>query len=110
MSKFRNIKTTVDGIKFDSKKEANRYTQLRFLESAGEITNLELQPKFVLIGASGEPLTYDNGRKMVYIADFKYTEWSTGQEVIEDVKGHKTAVYKIKKSIMKSMGYTVTEI
>ncbi len=93
MSKYRNKKTQMDGIVFDSKKEAYRYVELRLLEGAGKITSLVLQRKFVF------PLKYDSGRKITYRADFSYFE--DGLEVIEDVKGMKTMVYKMKKAMMK---------
>jgi len=91
-SKYRNIKTVVDGIKFDSKKEAKRYQELKLLEKAGEITDLELQPRFNLIV---------NGKKIcAYIADFRYT--SRDKTIIEDVKGMRTPIYKLKKKLMKA--------
>ena len=51
-NKYRNIKTEVDGIKFDSKREAQRYQELKLLEKGGVISNLELQPKFELLPAN----------------------------------------------------------
>ena len=115
MNKYRNIKTVVDGHIFDSKKEASRYIQLKHLEKNGEITDLELQPRFVLTWGDGEPL-YIQGEKrrtkLTYVADFRYSEWQNGEKVIvvEDVKGMKTRVYKIKKAIMEAMGHTIREI
>jgi len=68
MNKYRNIKTTVDGIRFDSKREAERYSELKLLERAGIITDLKLQPKFELIPK------HNGNRALTYIADFSYTE------------------------------------
>jgi hypothetical protein len=96
MSKYRNVKTTLDGITFDSVKEAKRYAELRLLERAGQIFNLQRQVSFVLI-----PKQERNGkveRPVVYKADFVYTE--NGQEVVEDTKGVKTKEYIIKRKLM----------
>ena len=93
VNKYKAIKTTVDGIKFDSKKEAARYSNLKILEKAGHILDLSLQPRFDLI---------INGVKCgFYKADFKYIE--DGKEIIEDVKGMKTPVYNLKKRLIKAI-------
>lgn len=97
-NKYKNKKVKVDGINFDSMKEARRYKELKLLEMGGAITDLTLQPKFELIptirikGHKTERVTY-------YIADFAYTEKKTGKKVVEDVKGFKTEVYKLKKKM-----------
>lgn len=95
--KYKNQKVTCNGIKFDSKKEANRYSELLLLERAGAITNLELQVPFELI-----PNQKINGkvveRACKYVADFCYTE--NGQRVVEDTKGFRTAEYIIKRKLM----------
>ena len=91
MTKYRAIKTVVDNITFDSKREAQRYGELKLLFRAGQIRNLELQPKldFIL-----------EGEKMfTYKPDFIYFE--NGQRVIEDVKGVKTPVYRLKKKLIE---------
>ncbi len=93
-SKYNNTKTTVDGIVFDSKKEAERYCELRLMEIGNHITNLECQPKIPLMV---------NGRQVGnYIGDFKY--WEAGQWVIEDVKSKATItpVYRLKKKILST--------
>jgi len=95
--KYGNRKTVVDGIKFDSQAEANRYCELKLLEKAGEINNLVLQPKFVLL--SGYKKDGINVRPMYYIADFTY-QAKNGQ-VVEDVKGVQTAVFKLKKKLFE---------
>ena len=92
-NKYRAIKTTIDGIKFDSMKEGARYRQIKLLEKAGKITDLELQPKYDLIV---------NGKKVgLYKADFRYIE--EGKLVVEDVKGMKTAIYNLKKKMIKAI-------
>lgn len=93
-NKFGAVKTKVDGITFDSKKEAGRYKQLRLMEMAGLIKELEIQPKYDLMV---------NGTKIgFYKADFRYIDTQTGKTVVEDVKGGPTAtpVYKLKKKIL----------
>lgn len=90
--KYKNKKTEIDGIIFHSKKEADRYAQLKQLESCGAIENLELQPSFKI---------EHNGIKIcAYKADFRYNH--AGYVVVEDVKGFKTAVYKLKKKLIKA--------
>jgi hypothetical protein len=97
MNKYRNVKTTVDGIKFDSQAEANRYCELKLLERAGRIKDLKLQPKFPILPG------YDkNGKKIrpiYYIGDFAYIE--NGNKVVEDVKGMETKEFKLKKKMFE---------
>lgn len=113
-SKYKATKVEVDGIVFDSKKEARRFEQLKALEASGTISNLQRQVKFVLIPAQREPdrVGVRGGkikgkvieREMAYIADFTYTVTETGQEVVEDVKGFKGGnayeIFKIKRKLM----------
>jgi hypothetical protein len=99
VNKYRNKKVIVDGKEFDSKKEGNRYKELRLLERAGEISNLELQPRFLLqdkFKKNGK--TY---RKIEYVADFKYIE--NGKTIVEDVKGMQTDVFKLKHKIFEKV-------
>lgn len=108
MRKYGSKKVTIDGIVFDSKKEANRYCELKLLERAGRITNLELQKPFELIPTQREPETMTKTGKVKqgkvieqsvkYIADFVYTE--NGKTVVEDTKGYKTKDYIIKRKLM----------
>ena len=100
-NKYGNKKITIDNIVFDSKKEARRYQQLKSMEKAGLITNLALQHKFVLQDA----FVYKNRtyRKIEYIADFSYIRVNDDMLVIEDVKGLKTDVFKIKQKIFIKM-------
>lgn len=107
-SKYRNKKVTVDGIRFDSIKEANRYYDLKLLERAGEITELELQVPFVL----QEGYKTEDGRtvrSIKYVADFVYVD-AEGKRHIEDVKGHRTEVYKLKKKLFEKIYGRLEEI
>lgn len=95
MSKYNNHQTVVDNIKFDSKKEAKRYQELKMLENASIIRSLSRQIPFELIPKQ-------NGERAVkYIADFMYVETATGKIIIEDVKGYRTDVYKLKRKLFK---------
>lgn len=99
MTKYHNKKVTIDGITFDSAKESQRYTELKLLEKSGVISNLTLQPEYELI-----PTFKKNGktyRKAVYKADFSYFDHDIGKTVVEDVKGYKTDVYKLKKKLFE---------
>lgn len=95
--KYRAKKAIVDGITFDSKKEAGRYQELKLLERAGAIKDLSLQPNFLL----QDKFQYKEKteRKIEYIADFQYYVVKDKKWVIEDVKGFKTDVYKLKKKL-----------
>lgn len=115
--KYNNKKIIVDGIKFDSKKEALRYKELKMLERAGIIQDLQRQVKYVLIPAQYEPTSevYTKGkekgkpkkgklieRECAYYADFVYTE--NGKTVVEDVKGYRDGqaynLFTIKRKLM----------
>ena len=99
MSKYKSKKIILDNIKFDSKKEGNRYEELKELEKAGLIKELELQKVFEL-----QPSFKKNGktiRKITYKADFYYYDNHLQRYVVEDVKGFKTEVYKIKKKLFE---------
>jgi hypothetical protein len=78
--KYNNVKTRVDGITFDSKKEAARYSELRLFEISNHISDLECQPKIPLI-VNGQQLGH-------YIGDFRYLE--AGEVIVEDVKSKAT--------------------
>lgn len=92
--KYNNAKTELDGILFDSKKEARRYQELVLLKRLDLIKELELQKKFVLIPKQkGE-------RECSYIADFVYKLPSSGDVVVEDTKGARTQAYIIKRKLM----------
>lgn len=99
MSKYGAKKTVIDGITFDSKAEASRYSVLRLLANGHTITDLRTQVRFDLA-----PSVVIQGRKrppMRYIADFTYMDG--GKLVVEDVKGMLTPVYKLKRHLMKAV-------
>ena len=115
-SKYKAVKTTIDGITFDSKKEAKRYTELKLLEKAGHITHLELQPEY--------QITINGAKICKYKADFRYFtvraentarsnitigEWQPPTmagdkegQIVEDVKGFKTPIYRLKKRLVEA--------
>lgn len=98
-NKFNAVKTTIDGIKFHSKKESVRYMQLKLYEKGGLITDLRLQVSYELI-----PKLVINGkteRAIKYIADFVYIDTVHNVEVVEDVKGMITDIFKLKYRLMK---------
>lgn len=121
-SKYGAKKCIVNGITFDSRKEARRYQELLLLVRAGVIQELQRQVKFVLIPSQYE--TYErygkNGnrlqdgtrlveRECAYVADFVYTE--DGKLVVEDVKGLRTKDYIIKRKLMlHKYGIRVKEV
>ena len=108
MAKYNNTKTTIDGIKFDSKKESARYSELRLLLKSGLIRELELQPRFEI-----QPGYVKNGkkiRKIEYVADFKYFDVEKMAYIVEDVKGMKTEIYKLKKKLVEYVYPKVTII
>lgn len=97
--KYQNHKTVIDGITFDSKLEANRYAELKVLEKAGIISQLQLQPAFELI-----PAFTKNGKKhraTHYVADFMYYDNQEKKVKIEDTKGFETDVYKLKRKMFE---------
>ena len=96
-SKYGNKKVILNGEKFDSRKEAQRYGVLRLLERAGKISGLKRQVSFELIPSQridGKVVE----RAVNYIADFVYKQ--DGQKVVEDTKGYKTPEYIIKRKLM----------
>ena len=113
-NKYKAQKIEIDGIKFASKKEANRYGELKIMEQAEIIKDLQTQVKFVLIPAQREPNSVGARgglikgkvieRECSYYADFTYTVVETGQYVVEDVKGYRDGgaynLFKIKRKLM----------
>lgn len=117
--KYRSVKTERDGILFDSRKEAGRYSELKLLEKAGEISHLRLQVRYVLIPEQRELDTLGPRggirrgklleKECSYIADFVYEE--AGKTVVEDVKGFRTDAYIIKRKLMlERYGIRIKEI
>lgn len=94
-SKYHAKKTVVDGITFDSRHEAKRYAVLKLLERDGAISDLRRQVKYELVPAFD--LDGKHYRSITWIADFVYTE--NGKEVVEDCKGYRTDVYKLKRKL-----------
>lgn len=105
--KYGAQKTDVDGITFDSKREARHYLELKTLERFGDIRDLELQPRYK-IEINGEPLKirsrgYPGGRTVTYVADFRYVVTATGETVVEDIKGLDTPVARIKRALVEHL-------
>jgi hypothetical protein len=125
MRRYANIKKHQhsDGTVLDSKRELYRYADLLLLQRAGEITDLEVHPRYP-ITIAGVPIMikskrYHKGRHLTYVADFKYrrvasevTGLPVNESIIEDVKmqsGFRTEIYKIKRALMDAMGHPITE-
>lgn len=98
-SKYHAVRTTIDGITFASKGEAERYKELKFLESVGSIQRLVLQPKY--------PIELLGEKICNYLADFEYIE--DGKIIAEDFKGIRTSVYLLKKKLFNVL-YSDTHI
>ena len=112
-AKYHSHKVEVDGITFDSKKEARRYEELKTLQNLGEISDLELQKKFVLIPTQREPDTKGPRggvrkgkvveKEVAYYADFFYHDNKTDENVVEDTKSKMTkslSTYILKRKMM----------
>ena len=98
--KYGARKTEVDGVRFDSAAEAKRYRELKIFQDAGEISDLQLQPLFVV----QEAFVHRNKRHraITYKADFMYRD-KDGNVVVEDVKGMKTPVFRLKWKMLLHM-------
>lgn len=125
MAKYHNTKVVIDGIKFDSKREARRYQQLKLMEKAGVICDLKRQVKYELV-----PAQYIDGkcveRAVTYTSDFEYyilkplkqrtvmvgpEEKTIGKHVVEDVKGMRTQEYVIRRKLMLyKYGIRISEV
>jgi len=81
--KYNNTFVEIDGFKLDSKREGNRYIELKVLNAKGKISNLKIHPVFKF------PMGFS------YEGDFQYIE--NGKTIVEDVKGFETDVFKLKK-------------
>ena len=101
MPKYHYKKTEVNGIVFDSRHEAERWIELRYMERAGLIYELQRQVPFVMIPTQRDEVTGKLLEKETkYYADFTYRDRQTHKLVVEDAKGMKTDVYKLKKKLM----------
>ena len=92
--KYNAIRTWCGGHWFASKKEARRYTELLLLDAAGEIRDIELQPAYPLTAPTPDGSLVSVAK---YVGDFRYVDVPSGETVLEDVKGVRTQVYKLKK-------------
>jgi len=102
-TKYGAVRTTVDGLTFSSRRESRRYAELVLLLRAGQIRDLVLQPKYA-IDVSGRHIS-------TYIADFAYTDLTTGQTVVEDVKGVRTPLFILKKKLVEALHpFTIREV
>jgi hypothetical protein len=119
LNKYYAKKVECDGIKFDSKKEANRYRELMLLERAGKIKNLQMQVKYELIPSQKDISGRVVERAVIYIADFVYMDISTPVHrlIVEDIKGYRNtkggayALYAIKRKLMLyKYGIRITEV
>lgn len=102
-TKFGNVKTEVDGLAFDSRKEASRWVILVALQRGGAISGLQRQVRF--------PIRVNDVVIARYVADFVYIE--AGQRIVEDVKSKFTAknpMYRLKKKCMAAMGIEIQEV
>ena len=99
MTKYASKKVVIDGIKFDSKREAARYRELMLLQKAGKVAGITLQVPFVL----AHPVKFEGSKRsqpaVRYYADFVYTDCELGKIVVEDVKSPVTA--KLSTFILK---------
>jgi hypothetical protein len=108
-NKFGAKKVEIDGIVFASSKEGRRYSELKLLERAGEISGLEIQPKFKFV-IDGRPVLirskgYPNGRQASYRADFAYFCKRRGKRICEDVKSQatRTEAYALRRALVEAM-------
>jgi hypothetical protein len=100
--KYNNVRTVLDGYLLDSKAEAARYGELRLMERANHISDLHIHPKY--------PIEINGQKICTYIADFSYRD-KNGTVHVEDVKGMKTALYSLKKKLLKATcGLEVEEV
>lgn len=105
----RKVPASDGGKPFDSAAEARRHAELQLLQRAGQITELQRQVRYLLVpsqrDADGKAV-----RPVHYVADFRYRD-AQGREVVEDVKGVATPVYRLKRALMlRLLGITVTEV
>lgn len=107
-NKYGAQKTVVGGITFDSKRESERYSELRLMEQIGEITNLRLQVPIYLVGQNG-PIRTPSGQRRRYVCDFVYED-RDGRTHYEDSKGFATKDYKLKRDVLAAMGIEIEEV
>ena len=118
-SKYHNVRVVLDGITFDSKREARRYTELRLLERAGHIGELKVHPSFSIVVRGVEVCKYEADFTYYVLGGFGQADaWPNiavnkcGDRwfVVEDVKGMRTDVYRLKKKLLKAtLGWDIYE-
>ena len=101
MNKYQNQKTTINGITFASRLEAERYQQLMLLEKAGEIEGLTLQDEFQIARGWTNPNTGERIKSAFYVADFTYFDNRKLKWIVEDTKGMETAEFRLKWKIVQ---------
>ena len=101
-SKYGNVITIIDGIKFHSKGEGLRYSFLKHAQSIGRIKDLRLQVPYVLT-PKGHNKDGTTRYAMKYVADFVYFNNESGEEVVEDFKGKRTQSYIDKSKMMQDV-------
>ena len=104
MTKYHAQKTTVNGITFDSKLEAERYQQLVLMEKSGLIDDLCLQPEFQIYRGWVDPYTGEKHKSTYYIADFQYYDVKNCKWIVEDTKGMETQEFRLKWKMVQD-GY-----
>lgn len=110
MKKYGNTRTTLNGIVFDSKREANTYFRLQYDEKRGVIKDLKRQVRYNFPDGKGGLIRYqESKRPLAYVADFTYIK--DDKLVVADAKGFKTDIYKLKKALMWSLlGIEILEL
>ena len=95
-SKYRNVPTVIDGLRFSSKAEAKRYSELKLLQASGQVRWFIRQPRFDL----PDGITYVADFLVVWAAD--ELSFEPGQVTVEDVKGVETDVFKLKRKLFEA--------
>ena len=108
-NKWHAQPTEVDGIRFDSRREARRWVELRTLERAGHISDLQRQVVLYLHGKD-DVLRTRTGRPMRITVDFSYIDSPTGLRVYEDAKGKPTRDYEVRRSVAAAQGVEIVEV
>lgn len=114
VSRYPNVEKPVcDGHKFDSKKELQRYLELKLMLKVKLIRDLEIQPRIDIVIGGVQVRYHPSGRKMQYVADFRYFDKDKGETIIEDVKmdsGYLPEIYKFKRALVHTMGLVIKEV
>lgn len=100
--KFNNEMTTINGIKFSSRLEAERFQQLLLLEQAGEICDLQLQHELQIFQGYVDPQTGEKKRSSFYLGDFSYVDLRNHKIIVEDTKGMETPEFRLKWKLAQS--------